>query len=61
MHSCTHLLTVQGLAQGDNGKKKHFNVHGGARRTEEATWFSVSDLNMIEIECDEDDVNITSV
>ena len=41
--------------------QKIFYVHGGAPRTEEATWFSASDLDVIEIECDEDDVDMTSV
>lgn len=61
-HSCTNLLAVavQGQAQGDD-TKKYFFVHGGARRTEEATWFSASDLYVIEIEYDEDDVDMTSV
>ena len=53
-HSCTNLLA------GDD-TKKYFFVHGGARRTEEATWFSASDLYVIEIEYDEDDVDMTSV
>ena len=45
--------------QGDY-TKKYFYVHGGAPRTEEATWFSASDLDVIEIECDEDNVDMTS-
>ena len=53
-----NLLAVE--AQGDD-TKKYFYVHGGAGRTEEATWFSAPDLYVVETECDEDDVDTTSL
>ena len=49
-YSCANLLAVE--AQGDD-TKKYFYVHGGAGRTEEATWFSASDLYDVETECDD--------
>ena len=57
-YSCANLLAVE--AQGDD-TKKYFYVHGGAGRTEEATWFSASDLYVVETECDEDHVDMTSL
>ena len=57
-HSCANLLAVE--ARGDD-TKRYFYVHGGARRTEEATWFSASDLYVIEIDCDEDDVDMAEI
>ena len=57
-YSCANLVAVE--AQGDD-TKKYFYVHGGAGRTEEATWFSASDLYVVETECDEDHVDMTSL
>ena len=62
MHSCTDLLTAQGLAQGDNGKKKqNISMFMEEHDEQKRQHGFVSDLNVIEIECDEDDVDITSV
>ena len=40
-----NLLAVE--AQGDD-TKKYFYVHGGAGRTEQTTWFSASDLYVVQ-------------